>query len=146
MKPEKRIENLIRKINVTPDAEKDIKTLQDVLEAHKKSQKAANPAVIVNKWKIVQLAAAAAVICVVSLFFITDTNNRQYNETKEAALESKMPSELTTVISLNMAFRNGDMQSLQNQLNEADKKLKHGRENRVTIDQLISELNEYDKI
>ncbi len=68
MKPAKKIEKLISKINVTPDAQKDKKTLDDILMAQEKTKSSANTQpniwrIIMNN-KITKLTAAAAIILV----------------------------------------------------------------------------------
>ena len=68
MKSAKNIEKLIRKINVTPDAQMDRKTLDDILVAQEKTQKISsantrpNVWIIIMKNRITKLAIAAVII------------------------------------------------------------------------------------
>ena len=71
MKPTKNIEKLIQKINVTPDARMDQKTLDDVLLAQEKAKKTSPADTSPNIWRIIiknkmtKFAAAAVIIIAV---------------------------------------------------------------------------------
>ncbi|MHC4085149.1 MAG: redoxin domain-containing protein [Planctomycetota bacterium] len=82
MKSTKNIEKLIQKINVTPDARMDQKTLDDVLLAQEKSKKTSSADTSPNIWRIIiknkmtKYAAAAVVIIAVliGVKIITDSD------------------------------------------------------------------------
>lgn len=71
MKPAKKIEKLISKINVTPDAQQDKKTLDDILDAQEKTKTISSANTQPNTWRIImntkttKFAAAAMVIIAV---------------------------------------------------------------------------------
>ena len=146
MRPIEKIEQLVKKFDVQTNEKKDKAVFSSILKAQENSKKARKHAVDVNMRQRIKFVAAAAVIFLVCLFTIRDANHRQDTKPTAVELKSKTPAGLMTVISLNMAFRNGDMQALQNRLNEAERKLKPVPEKRITVNQLICELNERDKI
>jgi len=73
MKPVKKIEDLLKRINVTPAAEMDRRTLQDILQAQEKSQNQPSADLPPNFWRIImkskitKLTAAAVIILAVIL-------------------------------------------------------------------------------
>jgi hypothetical protein len=146
MRPIEKIEQLVKKFDVQTNEKKDKAVLSSILKVHENSKKIHKSATDANMRQRTKFAAAAAIIFLVCLFTIRDVNHRQDIKPTAVELKSRTPAGLMTVISLNMAFRNGDMQALQNQLNEAERKLKPVPEKRITVNQLICELNEHDKI
>lgn len=74
MKPAKKIEKLISKINVTPDAQKDKKTLDDILNAQEKTKTISSANTQPNTWRIIMnnkmTKFAAAVIVLVGMVIV----------------------------------------------------------------------------
>jgi len=76
MKPVKKIEDLVRRINVTPGAEMDRRVLQDILQAQEQSQKPPSADLPPNFWRIIMKSkitklTAAAVIIIAAALSIT---------------------------------------------------------------------------
>lgn len=75
MKPAKKIEKLISEINVTPDARRDKKTLDDSLNAQEKTKTTSPAATQPNIWRIIMNSkmtkiAVAAVIIIVGMVVV----------------------------------------------------------------------------
>jgi anti-sigma factor RsiW len=100
------------------------------------------------KSKITQLAAAVVVVLVVCWLTVSDRGELEQQETNRPAVAviSKTPAELVSAISLSMVFRDGDMEAMEKQFDKAEKKVRPGLKERITIDQLICELEECEEI
>jgi len=97
--------------------------------------------------RITKLAAAAVVILAVYWLAVSYRGEIKQQETNGAvAAEEKTPVELVSAISLNMAFREGDMEAVQKQFEKAEKKTSPGLKERITIEELMCELEECDEI
>ncbi len=98
-----------------------------------------------NIWHVIikspatKLAAAAVIIIAVGLFLVHRGPDEQIKPT-EVAKVTKSPAELTTFASLTFAYRRGGMKALEKQFEKAEKKVRPGLAERITIDQLICEL------
>lgn len=103
----------------------------------------------ITKSRITRLAAAGMVL-VVCWFMLTVSNRDKLEEDETnrpvAAVRAKTPSELVSAISLSMVFRDGDLRSVERQFDKAEKKVKSGLKERITIGQLICELEECEDI
>ena len=87
--------------------------------------------------KIAKLAVAAVIIFAIGLFFVGHDREKQIESyTKEV----KSPAELTTLFSINIAFRDGGIEAVEKQFDKAERKIRAGLKERITIDQLICEL------
>jgi len=147
MRPTEKIEKLVRKFEIDVNARKDQKTLDELLQAHANSKRARQSAAPANMWRIIKFAAAAVVVVLAACWFImSDRGEPKQHQTNRPAVAAnpKTPVELVSVISLNMVFRDGGMKAMEKQLDKAERKIKP--ELRLTIDQLICELEECEKI
>ena len=141
------IKRLIKntKIKTNPQVSKIV--LNGLLEMLDKS-KVAQPNIpgIFVKSRIAKFAVAAGIITAVYLFF--NYNHSVPIEAPKIAQisEPKTPAQLTTIISLNMAFGRGGMDAVEKQFVEADKKAGQSLKERVTIKQLLCELNDCEEI
>lgn len=101
-----------------------------------------------NLWKtiikspITKLAAAALIILSISLIINKKQSQTQLQQTQTA----KSPAQLTNLLSINIAFRQGGLKAVEEQLDKADIKTKSGLKERLTIDQLICELDQCEQI
>ena len=118
-----------------------------------KSEKSANIQrniwVIVAKSKITQVAAMFIVLSAICLFTLSDKGEIEQPETAgpQVAVRAKTPSELVSLVSLNIAFRDGDdMEAVEKQFDKAERKTKPKLKERLTIEQLICELEECKEI
>ena len=101
------------------------------------SRKAKRRIHIFIRSKIAKLAVAAVIIFAISLFFVGHDREKQIESyTKEV----KSPAELMTLISINIAFRDGGIEAVEKQFDMAEKKVRPMLKERVTLDQLICEL------
>ena len=141
------IKQLIKNARIKTNPEVNKMVLNDLLGTLDKS-KGTQPSIlrIFVKNRIVKFAIAAGIIAAFYLFF--NCNRSVPIEAPEIARisESKTPAQLTTIISLNMAFGRGGIEAVEKQLAEADKKTGQGLKERVTIKQLLCELNDCEEI
>ena len=84
---------------------------------------------------------------VVGLFFVGHGQEEQIeSQPKPQVVRSlevvKSSSKLTTLFSVNMAFRDGGIEAVEKQFDKAERKVRTGLKERVTIDQLICELED----
>ena len=154
MKPAKDIEKLIKNIDIDTNAKMDEAVLNNTLEAFEKSEgvksaeRRPNIWRIIVKSRIIRLAAAVVVILAVCWLAVSDRGELKEQETNGpvAAAKSKTPAELVSVISLSMVFRDGGIEAVEKQFDKAEKKVRPGLKERITIDQLICELEECEEI
>ena len=99
--------------------------------------------VIIAKSRITQVAVVLIVLSAIRLLTLSDKGKLEQHETTglEIAVISETPAELVSAIMLNMAFRDGGMQAMEKQFDKAEKKVKPGLKTRLTVDQLICELD-----
>ena len=149
MRPTEKIEKLVRKFEIDVNTPKDQKTLDELLQAHANSKRAMQSAAPTNMWRIIKFAAAAVVVVLTACWFImSDRGEPKQHQTNRpvVAANPKTPVELVSVISLNMVFRDGGMKAMEKQFDIAEQKVKPGLKERVTISQLICELENCEKI
>lgn len=93
--------------------------------------------------RLAKITAAAVIILAVSLFVDYRRPGRQINDsgTTKVVPASASPSGMMSVISLNMIFRDGDMEAIEKHLDKAERKTKSKLKEHLTIDQLICELD-----
>ena len=121
--------------------------LNDLLGTLDKS-KGTQPSIlrIFVKNRIVKFAIAAGIVTAFYLFFNYDRSVPIEAPKIAQISESKTPAQLTTIISLNMAFGRGGMDAVEKQVVEADKKARQSLKEHVTIKQLLCELNDCEEI
>jgi len=95
--------------------------------------------------RIIKLAAAAAVVVAVCWLTARQKEVPQQPGTNKAAAATifETPAELVSVISLNMAFRDGGLEAVEEQFEKAEKKVKSGLTENITANKLMHELQEY---
>ena len=156
MKTAEKIKKLFFKSNVTVNPEVDDKILGDTFCAFEKSMNTQSvdsqlcAGRVFMKSRVVQMAVAAVIFIVLSLFWFalndSDEPQRRQSDALVTAAAGKTPSELVSVISLNMVFRDCDMKAVERQFEQAEKKVRTSLRESISIDQLISELEECEKI
>ncbi len=92
--------------------------------------------------RITKLAVAAALIVAVCWIAARQKEAPQQKGINKPAVASvvETPAELVSVISLNKAFRDGGLEAVEEQFEKAEKKVKSGLKENVSIDELICEL------
>ncbi len=96
MRPVKKIENLIKRINVIPGAEMDRRTLHDVLQAQEKTKKLSSAGIqpsvwrIIMKSKITKFAAAAVVLITFGIIAYNHTGSIDGSRVAWAAVMEKV--------------------------------------------------------
>ena len=127
------------KLPVTTSSDLDKRVLANSINTLENT-KIANPA---NIWltiahsRITQIAAVFIVISAICLFSLSENNGTGSG----IAAQATTPSELLSLVSLNTAFREGDMEAVEKQLDRAEKLTKPKQNERLTIDQLICDLD-----
>jgi len=99
--------------------------------------------VIIAKSRITQVADVQIVLSAICLLSLSDKGEPEQHKTtgSEVAVRAKTPSKLVSLVSLNIAFRDGDMEAMEKQLDKAERKTKPKIKERLTIEQLICELD-----
>ncbi len=102
---------------------------------------------IIIKSRMVKFAAAAVIIAAICLFFTHHSRDGQIEAQKIAQTpESRASVKLTSLISLNSAFRRGGIEAVEKQFAEAEKKAKRGSKEYLTISRLLCELGQCEEI
>ena len=153
MRPLDNIEKLIKKLRYKPSAETHNRMFDNVMQALDESQKTTSAPKpnfwrIIIKSRIARLAAVVVVILAVCWLAVSDRGELKQQETNGSvvAAKSKTPAELVSAISLSMVFRDGGIEAMEKQFDKAEKKVRPGLKERITIDQLICELEECEEI
>ena len=93
---------------------------------------------VILKSPITKIAAAAVIILGISVFVTQKDPGEQ--EQPNIAKAIKSPAEMMTAMSLTIAYRNGGMEALEEQYNEAYKQL-GPRPKSLSVEQILSEFN-----
>ena len=146
MRPQNNIDKLIKKLDLKAgtDLDKKIHSQIDKVSATTKP----NLWITFPKNKIMRFAAVIAVVILAFYLGIAYKGKSHQKQLDYLAAELNLKSsvELMSYISLSRAFRDGDMEALDKQLKIAEKKTGSGLRERITIDQLICEFDDCDKI
>lgn len=127
------------KLEVTCDSDLDKRVMANSMNALENA-KVANPAniwVVIARSRVTQIAAVLLVVSAICLFSLSEYNGTE----PEIAAQAATPGELLSFVSLNKAFRDGDMEAVETQFDRAEKMRKPIINERLTIDQLICELD-----
>ncbi len=145
MGPDKNIDKLIKKLNLKASADLDKKIHSEI----DKAQPQPNIKPTFAKNKIMRFAAMIAVVALAFYSGIAYKDRSHQKQLTQVAVELnlKSPAELMSYISLSRAFRDGDdMELLDKHFEIADKKINSRLKTRLTIDQLICEFDDCDKL
>ena len=140
-KSEKNISRLLKQSdNSTVPSEK---FTQDLIAKSLNELSQKQPGKSVRLLRLAKITAAAVIILAVSLFVDYRRPGNQINDsdTSKVVPASASPSEMMSVISLNLIFRDGDMEAIEKHLDKAERKTKPKLKEHLTIDQLICELD-----
>lgn len=133
------------KLQVATGSDLDKRVMANSMNAleNAKSVNSANIWVTVAHSRITQVAAVFVVVSAICLFSLSDNGQlKQHNGNwSEIATQSAIPSELLSLVSLNIAFRDGDMEAVDKQFDKFEKMRNPKLKTRLTIDQLICELD-----
>jgi len=144
MKPAKNIAEFVRlgKPHVTTSGEMDKRTLNDSFAAMDEAIRAKKPSAarIIIRSRAVKLAAAAVIFVAVSLLMVYQNPPVQQQPHKEAVIVAKSPAEMLTAMSLNLAWRRGGIEAMDEQSSKAFKIL-GSRPAKASIQELLVELN-----
>ena len=144
MKPEQNIEEFIKieKPHVTTADEMDKRTLNDSFAAMDDTIRSSkqSAARIILRSKAAKLAAAAVIFIAVSLLIVYKNPPVQQQSPKETVSAEKSPAEMLTAISLNLAWRRGGIEEMDEQSRKAFEML-GTKPAEATIDELKKELN-----
>ena len=152
---EKHIKNIYaNKMQISTGAELDEKILANSMNTLEelKNKKSAQPMLdmwrIIAKSRITQFAAVVVVVLAVCWLAVSNRAKpeQQVTNGSAVAVRYETPAELMSVISLNMTFRDGDMEAVERRLDSFERKVRPGLKERLTIDQLLCELEECEEI
>ncbi len=145
MRPKNNIDKLIKKLDLKASADLDNKIHRQIDKAQ--AQPNIKPTFAKNK-----IMRFAAMIAVVALAFYSgiaykDRSHQKQLDYLAVELNLKSSAELMSYISLSRAFRDGDdMELLDKHFKIADKKINSQIKTRLTIDQLICEIDDCDDL
>jgi hypothetical protein len=115
MRPDKNIDELIKRLDLKASAGLDEKIHHEIDNASDQQQNAWN---IIFQNRLPRLAAAAMIIVAISFFFIHQGPNGQ-KEIPGIAQTVDSPAELTTLASLSFAYRQGGMEMVEKVFDKA---------------------------
>lgn len=140
MKPTDKIEKRIQQFEVHTNTAKDKPILESLLTAQAQSQSSGSHFGMVWKAGIVAVAAAMMLTAAVWL-----SGRRQLHEPYPADktvswAQSQTASELTSIMSLEIAFYQGGVEAVEKQLNQAETQMTSKPDEPVTMNQWMWEL------
>jgi len=142
MKPEENMEEFVRleKPHVTTGGTMDKRTLNDSFAAMDETIRANKPNAvrIILRSRAAKLAAAAVILVAVGLLMVYQ--NPPLQPPRQTANPAKSPAEMLTAMSLNLAWRRGGIEAVDEQSSKAFKML-GSKPAKVTIKELSIELN-----
>jgi hypothetical protein len=142
MKPTEDIERFVRrgKPDVTTGRAMDKRVLDDSFDAMDKAISAGKPSAagMILRSRAVRLAAAAVIIVAVGLLMVY--RKPPVQPPPGIASAAKSPAEMLTAMSLNMAWRRGGIEAVDEQSSKAFEML-GSKPAKVSIQELLVELN-----
>ena len=142
MKPTENIEEFVKleKPHVTTGGAMDERTLDASFAAMDETIRANKPSAagIILRSRVAKLAAAAVIFVAVSLLMVYQNPPVQQPPQEERV--AKSPAEMLTAMSLNMAWRRGGIEAMDEQSGKAFKML-GSKPAKATIEELTIELN-----
>ncbi len=140
MKPIEDTEKFVRrgKAKVATNPQMDRRVLDDSLAAMDEATGSSSATRIMLRSRVARLTAAAAIIIAVGLLVIQSNPPEQaHAPTRRVA---KSPADMLSVMSLNMAYRRGGIEAMDDQSNEAFEML-GSKPAKVSIRELLTESN-----
>lgn len=143
MKPTENIEEFVKleKTHVTTGGEMDKRTLNDSFAAMDKTLRSSKQSAvrIILRSKAAKLAAAAVIFVAASLLMVHQNPPMQQQQPKTDEI-AKSPADMLTAMSLNLAWRRGGIEAMDEQSAKAFKML-GSKPAKATIEELSVELN-----
>jgi len=144
MKQTENIEEFVKleKLHVKTSGEMDKRTLDDSFAAMDKTSQSSkhSAARIILRSRPAKLTAAAVIFIAVSLLMVYQNPPVQQKSPKEPVGVAKSPAEMLSAMSLNLAWRRGGIEAVDEQSDKAFKKL-GSKPAKATIEELSVELN-----
>jgi len=144
MKPEENIEEFVKleKPQVITGSEMDKRTIDDLFAAMDKTIRSnkQSAAGTIFRSRATKLAVAAVIFVAISLFMVHQNPPAQQQSPKETVSAEKSPAEMLSAMSLNLAWRQGGIEAVDEQSDKAFKKL-GSKPAKATIEELSVELN-----
>ena len=142
MKPTENIEEFVKleKPHVTTGGTMDKRTLNDSFAAMDETIRAGKPSAagIILRSRTARLAAAAVILVAAGLLMVY--RNPPVQQPQQTASVPKSPAEMLTAMSLNMAWRRGGIEAMDEQSGKAFKMLE-SKPAKASIQELLVELN-----
>ncbi|MFC1604682.1 hypothetical protein ACFL5F_06605 [Planctomycetota bacterium] len=143
MKPTENIEEFVKleKPHVTTGGSMDKRTLNDSFAAMDETIRASKPSAawIILRSRAAKLAAAAVIIVSVGLLMVY-RNPPEHQQPPQTDIVAKSPADMLTGMSLNIAWRRGGIEAMDEQSSKAFKML-GSKPAKTTIEELRVELN-----
>lgn len=133
--------NMVEQLNIDtqPNDNHRENLRRQILSAFSQSRQAGTFWQSITESPLIKLAAAAVIIIAVGLFFVHRGSSEKV-ETPKTAKVAKSPAGLTTVISLEAAYRRGGLEAVEQQCDEAVRVL-GARLDGISAGQLIRDFN-----
>ena len=148
MRPKENMEKFVRvrKANVKTSRQMDKRTLDDsfaameqTIRAKPADHKPSAPRIITLS-RMIKLAAAAAVIIVGISFYIARQGPSEQGDTTRILEVIESPSEMLTMKSLTIAYRQGGMEAVEKQYEKASE-MRRAKPTEISFQELLSEFN-----
>jgi len=146
MRPTERIEKSIKKLHIAASDELDSRVNEEinlalaVLKTKKPAGAQPNIWRIIIKSRITKLTAAAAMIIIAICLCLTIHNPNRQIETPQISQTTDSPAGLTTLASLNFAYRQGGMERVEQMCDKA-LKMAGQRPANISMQEFFEEIN-----
>ena len=148
MRPKENMEKFVRvrKPNVKTSRQMDKRTLDDsfaameqTIQAKSADHKPSAPRIIIRS-RMIKLAAAAAVIIVAISLFIAHQGPGEQGGTTRILEVVESPTEIMTMKSLTIAYRQGGMEAVEKQHEKASE-MTGAKPTEISLQELLAEFN-----
>lgn len=144
MKPTENIEEFVRrgKPQMTTGRAMDKRVLDDSFAAMDETigENKTSAARMILRGRVARLAVAAAAVIIVAVGLLMVYRNPPVQQPPGIASAAKSPAEMLTAMSLNMAWRRGGIEAVDEQCNKAFEML-GSKPAKASIRELLAELN-----
>ena len=142
MNPQENTEKLIRELILPGNKSADERIVNDAMAAYEKQELAVIERNIwrtIIKSRITKLAAAAVIIAAIGFFAVHQGPDEQIDK-HDTSQFTESPARMLTVVSLNIAFRRGGTEAVEEQCDQALEMLGL-RPEKISIQELLSGFN-----
>ena len=146
MRPTKKIDKLIKKLQTKASAELDQRVHCEISKALAESQKTTSAEIRPNAWRIIMKRpitkfAAAAVIVIVAGIFLVHLGPGEQRDTPAVSEAAKSSVEMSSVLIINRIYRKSGFDAVQQHLEKINEMKASPRRETITLSDILAELN-----